>query len=233
MTDLNFDFTNIDPHFTPGSFLPVSDDKGWLVILTGDKGFVQTANQKGYFLELVGVGQDQQVAGQEFSLRFNLQHESPGAVKAAQAQLAALGYVLGFPGRIGNTAELMNKPFRVVSVEQVQNGQKTGMTQLANNGIRDVNGNEPSNKGPQQAQPAPQVPPQMPPQGQQQQPGNGNWQQPGQQQPPQNGNWGGQQPAQQQPPQGQPGNWQQGPQGQPQGGQQPTQGGGAPGWAQP
>jgi len=193
VTALGFDFTQIDPNFGGGGFLPVSDERGWLVVLTADNGFKAAQSGQGMYLELVGKGQDQAVANQEFALRLNLQHTNPQAIQAAYSQLAALGLVCGLQGRVNDTSELFNKPFRVVSVKQ----KDSEYTQLANNGIRDVNGNKPGKfgQGPQQSQPAPQqfggsgqgggFPPQgqgqpggfqpqgQPPQGQATQPGQG------------------------------------------------------------
>lgn len=153
---LNFDFSQIDPNFSGGGFLPVSDEKGWLVVLTGSNGWKPARSGDGYYLELVGIGQEPAVANKEFYLRLNLQHTKPSAQMAAAAQLSALGHVLGLPGRIGMVSELFNKPFRVVSVKQ----DNSEYTELARNGIRDVNGNPPGKggSGPQMATPAPQIP---------------------------------------------------------------------------
>lgn len=243
MTDLNFNFQNIDPDFGGGAgFLPVSDDKGWLVILTGDNGW-KPAPKGGFYLELVGQGQEGPVSGQEFALRLNLQHTNVTAQQIAASQLSALGHVLGFPGMIPNTAAMFNKPFRLVSVKQNNNDY----TQLANNGIRDINGNSPGGKGPQQSQPAPQQPPAPPPQQQNNQQWQGQQPQQQQQPPQQQQNWQGQGQqwqggnAPQQPPQGQAG-FVTGPAGQaPQGQQQAApqqwqgqgqqQGGAMPSWA--
>lgn len=174
MTALNYDFSQVDPNFSGGSFLPVSDDKGWLVVLTGDNGFKPAQSGKGHYLELIGKGQDQAVAGQEFTIRLNLQHTEPKAVAAAAAQLAALGIVCGLPGRITDASELFNKPFRLVSVKQ----PNSDYTQLADNGIRDVNGNKPQKLGsaPQTAQTAPVAPQQAPQQFAPQQAPQGGWQ---------------------------------------------------------
>ena len=160
MTLLNFDFTQVDPNFSGGSFLPVSDDKGWLVVLNGDNGFKQASSGQGYYLELVGKGQDAAVANMDFTLRLNLQHAKPQAVAAAYAQLAALGIVCGLPGRVADTSELFNKPFRLVSVKQ----KDSEYTNLADNGIRFADGSKPARggQGAQTAQPAPQIP-QAPP----------------------------------------------------------------------
>lgn len=238
MTMLNFDFSNVSPESPGGgSFLPISDDKGWLVILTGDNGFKPNSKNTGHYLELVGVGQDAQVSGQEFSLRFNLQHSEPKAVAAAVAELSALGHVLGLPGRINNTADLFNKPFRVVSEQQ----KGSEYTQLARNGIRDVNGNKPGGaaKGPQTAgAAAPGAGPAIPPQGGQPAQGGApaGWGGAPQGQPPaQGGQWGGapqqgQQQQQQQGWGGQPGQGQ--PPAQPAQGQ-PQQGGAPGGWGAP
>lgn len=196
MTDLNFDFSQVNPIFEGGSFLPVSDAKGWLVILTKDDGWKQSQSKpNNWYLQLSGIAQEGAVAGQEFSLRLNLKNDNPKAVNAAAQELAALGTVLGLPGKIGNTAELFNRPFRVVSEQQMVDGKPTAYTQLATNGIRDVNGNMAgkAGAGPQQAAPAPQIPGQ---------PGGGFPPQGGAAPPFQQGPQGGA-PFAQQPPQGQ------------------------------
>lgn len=231
-----FDATQVDPNFTGGGFFPVSDAKGWLVQLIRDEGFKPSKSGEGQYLALVVAGIDGPVAGQEAIIRLNLQHTKQGAIAAAQAQLSALCHVTGVH-KPGSTADLMGKPFRVVSVEQTQTeadkaAGKTPFTQLADNGIRDANGNRPGQNasGAQQAaqQPTGQAPVNPAIQQQQQQPAQdpnagqaafgGSAQQPAQ------GGGGapgwGQQPAQQQG--GAPG-W---------GQQQQQGGGGAPGWAQ-
>jgi hypothetical protein len=166
-TQLNYDFSQVNPVFEGGSFLPVSPPNGWLAILTGDEGWKPVKSGQGNMLILNGVCQEGPAQGQEFVLRFNLQHNNPKAVAAAAQELAALGHVLGLPGRIDVTDQLFNKPFRVVSEQQVDDkGAPTQYTQLATNGIRDVNGNMAgkAGSGPQTAQPAPQAPA-FPPQG--------------------------------------------------------------------
>lgn len=246
-----FDATTVDPNFGGGSFFPVSDQKGHLVIITADNGFKPAKSGQGNFLSLTIKAQEGSIAGQETELRLNLQHSSQGAVAAAQAQLSAICHVVGVP-RPNTTADLFNRPFRVVSELQDSN-KPDGYTQLANNGIRDVHGNKPGGQAQQggaSAQP-PQMPAGQPPAGNFQQPpqGQGGFQQQQppagafQQQPPQGGQqaggWGqqGGQPPQGQ--QGQPGWGQAGqqaapPQGQGGGGwgQGQPAGGGAPGWAQ-
>lgn len=239
MTDLNFDFTQINPVYEGGSFLPVSDAKGWLVVLTEDQGWKQAKNQNNWFLQLAGKCQEGPAMGQDFVLRFNLKNDNPKAVAAAAQELAALGHVTGLPGRIGNTAELFNRPFRVVSEQQKDaEGKPTAYTQLATNGIRDVNGNMAGKvgAGPQTAQPAPQIPAGQPqggapfgaPAGQPAQPQGGAPFQPQGGAPfqPQG------QPQGQSAPFGQPAPFG-APQGQPQGAPfgAPAGGGGAPAWA--
>lgn len=253
-TVINFDATNIDPTFGGGgSFFPVSDDKGHLVIICGDNGWKTAQSQKGQYLEIVLRCVEGPYNGQEAPLRLNLQHENPQAVQMANGQLSALCHVTGVL-RAQTIAEMMNRPFRVVSVAQPQTDAdkqagKQPYTNLADNGIRDVNGNRPSKgAGVQTAQTAPQQPSQ-PPQMQQPPQGQGGWGgapagAPAQNtQPPQNaqGGWGNQAPPQgnQQPPQGDPNaNWggqapqntQAPPQGQ-QGGWNGGGQGGAPSWA--
>lgn len=211
-TVLNFDATTVDPNYSPGEgFLPVSDERGWLVILNEDRGLKPASSGKGQYLELAGVCQEGPHAGKPFSMRFNIYHESPGTVTAAYAQLSAIGHCVGVL-RIGTAADLFNKPFRVVS--ELQDPSKPdGYTQLARkNGIRDANGNPPNAGNGGQAQGgAPQTQPQM-----------NNPTQPQPQPQPQ----GGQMTAQ--------GNWQGQGQAGPNAGQnQPQQGqGGAPNWAQ-
>lgn len=193
-----FNAGQVDPNFGGAGFLPVSDERGWLVVLTQDNGFKPSKSGEGQYLELVIKGQEGQVAGVEGVLRLNLQHSKPNAVAAAQAQLSALCHVTGVLTP-NTTADLFNKPFRVVSVLQ-DASKPEGYTQLADNGIRDVNGNKPGKaaSGPTTAGP---VAPQQPAPAQQQQ-----------------------QPAQPAQGGGQPG-W-----GQPPADQQGQQGGGAPSW---
>lgn len=230
---LNFDASTVSPEFGGSSFFPVSDEKGWLVVIAGSNGFKTANSGKGQYLELILKGQEGPVAGQDATLRLNLMHENQTAVQAAYAQLSAIAHVTGVM-RIGNVSDVFNRPFRVVSVEQKQTeadkaAGKAAYTQLADNGIRDQQGNRPGKggQGPQVAQTAPQMT--QAPQMQQAQPPQGG----GQAAAPQWGQQGGgqvqQQPAQQQT-QAAP-DW--GQQQQQQGGQAVPQSGGAPAWGQP
>lgn len=223
-----FNAGQVDPNFGGQSFFPKSDDKGHLVILVADNGWKPAKSGEGQYLELILKAQEGAIAGMEAPLRLNLQHAKPNAVAAAQAQLSAICHCVGVLTP-STTADLFNRPFRVVS-ELQDPAKPDGYTQLANNGIRDVNGNKPgaAQSGAVSPQPAQQAPvqPQQPAQ-----PAQGGA--PG---------WGGQPgPAQGQPAQGGvagptgPG-W-----GAPAQAAQPAQGGpswngpaqgGAPGWAQ-
>lgn len=164
MTALNFDFSQVNPIFEGQSFLPVSPATGWLVVITKDNGFKQVQDKpNNWYLHLEGVGQEGPVTGKEFSLRLNLKNDNPKAVAAAAQELAALSIVCGIQGVLQDAAQLINRPFRVISEQQIDKttGQPTQYTQLATNGIRDVNGNMAgkAGAGPQTAQPAPQIPP--------------------------------------------------------------------------
>lgn len=221
-----FNAGQVDPNFGGQSFFPKSDDKGHLVILVADNGWKPAKSGEGQYLELILKAQEGAIAGMEAPLRLNLQHAKPNAVAAAQAQLSAICHCVGVLTP-STTADLFNRPFRVVS-ELQDPAKPDGYTQLANNGIRDVNGNKPgaAQSGAVSPQPAQQAPAQ-----------------------PAQGGWGGQPgPAQGQPAQGgiagaagpgwgnaQQGQAQQTAQGGP-GWGAPAQGnaapGGAPGWAQ-
>lgn len=239
-TPLNFDATSVDPNFSGGGFFPVSDTKGWLCQMVRDDGFKPSRSGDGQYLSLVVVGLEGPVAGQEAVIRLNLQHTKQTAIAAATAQLSALCHVTGVL-KAGTTADLMGKPFRVVSVEQAQTAAdkeagKPAFTQLADNGIRDVDGNRPGQaSGAQQVQSAAPVNPAQQQQVQTQQPAFGAGA--AQQQDPNQGQqggapgWGGGAPAAGQgaAAPGWGGAAQQG--GQQQQGQQGG-GGGAPGWAQ-
>lgn len=157
-----FNAAQVDPNFGGAGFFPKSDEKGHLVIIVADNGWKPAKSGEGQYLELMLKAQEGPIAGQEAPLRLNLQHVKPNAVSAAQAQLSAICHVVGVLTP-GTTADLFNRPFRVVSELQDAN-KPDGYTQLANNGIRDVNGNKPgqAQSGPVSGQPAQPQQPQQP-----------------------------------------------------------------------
>lgn len=239
---LNFDASTVNPLSEAGGFLPVSEDpRGHLVVIT-DWPNEPTENGKknGHHVPISIKIIEGPLAGTEGVHRLNMFHNDEGPRKAAYTELSALIHVINGPNnlRVANSQELLNKPFRMISVRQKPDDPENTYTQLARNGLRDVNGNKPLETGgntPTNAGPAIGGP--SGGGGQPQQQNNGwnpqqNQGQPQNQQPqqeqPQNTGWnsGGQ-------PQGQPSNagggaW------QPQGGNatqgQPA-GGGAPGGA--
>lgn len=234
-TQYQFDATTVEPSQGGGGGLPVSDDKGHLVVIIGDSTKPTRAND-GWRLLLRLKVVDGPSAGAEGDYGLNLGNPSAEATRIAHAELSAIMHCIGILRINQSFAELYNRPFRVVVKPQTNEPRYTEVTK-----VLDANGNPPKAGGPQTAGGAPAAP--QPPAGGAQ----GGWNQPPAGQPAQpqgqpqggvqGGGWGNPNaPAgPQQPPQGQPapGGWGQ-PGGQPpQGaGPQPQQGGGAPGWAQ-
>lgn len=164
MSQFMFDASTVNPEWGASGFFPVSDDKGHLVVITSVGEMAPASTGAGSFLPLNLKIIEGTLSGSEGVLRLNLQHEKQGAVAAAFAQLSALVHVCGKYPRINHPSELANIPFRVVSVLQ-DASKPDGYTQLANNGIRDAQGNKPGKpgSGPQSAgNQAPQNPNQAP-----------------------------------------------------------------------
>lgn len=243
---LNTDFSNIQPNAGGGGRFPPSDPKrGWLCRITASEAKENKA-KNGWIGVLTLRGMEPGVQDQEHLMNINLANPNQQAVDIGQGELSAIAHCIGIL-RVGNSAELHEKPFRVLVRKQEGSEVYTEVY-----GIRDVNGNEPGKAGqgpivattppaggftpgagaPAQGGFGPGPGTGAPAQGGGA-PGWGGGAPQGQPQgQPAQGGWTGQPTGGQQAPQGG-GGWQGGP---PQGGQadpnagQP-QGGGAPGWA--
>ena len=193
-----------------GAFLPIENqpEVGWLVSIKGDNGMKPAKSGAGWYREIVLVGMEGPISGQEFVWRWNVLNDNQTTVEITNNQIAALCNVLGVM-RFNQPTELVGRPFRLVAEKQ-KGENPQGWTQLAQKGIRDVNGNIPGRGTGAAAQNPPQ-PGQVPPNQPQPQP-------PMQPQPPQPG-----QPA---PPMGPQGQW------VPSNAQQPAQAPAAPTWTQ-
>lgn len=170
--ELNFDASTVNPISEAGGFLPVSDEKGHLVVIT-EWPNEPTANKngKGHHVPITVKIIEGQLTGAEGIHRLNMYHEDEGPRRNAYQELSALVHVINGPNnlRIRHSSELLNKPFRMISVKQKPDDPENTYTQLARNGIRDRNGNKPGEAG-NTATSQPNAP--SGPQGQQ---GGGGW----------------------------------------------------------
>lgn len=148
---LNFDASTVNPISEAGGFLPVSEDpRGHLVVIT-DWPNEPTENGKknGHHVPISIKIVEGPLAGTEGVHRLNMFHNDEGPRKAAYTELSAIVHVINGPNnlRVANSQELLNKPFRMISVRQKPDDPENTYTQLARNGIRDVNGNKPLETG--------------------------------------------------------------------------------------
>lgn len=237
---LNTDFTNIAPNLPGGAQFPVTTDKLGHLVQIIESGPRETKDKGGMRLVLKMEILDGPHKGTVGEHGINVANANQDAVRIGYSEISAIAHVTGTL-RVGNSAELHRKPFRILVRQQKGDASYTEIY-----GVLDANGNEPgkAGQGPLNAgQPgggfggapgngfgggAPQGGFQPGPgQGAPQGGGNANWQpNPGQDQQGGGGGqpgWTGGGNQQQQPPQnGAPG-W------GPGGGN--AQGGGAPGWA--
>ena len=126
-----------------GAFLPIEGqpEVGWLVAIKGDNGMKPAKSGAGWYREIVLVGMEGPINGNEFAWRWNVLNDNQTTVEITNNQIAALCNVLGV-GRFNQPMELAGKPFRLVAEKQ-KGENPQGWTQLAQKGIRDVNGNIP------------------------------------------------------------------------------------------
>jgi hypothetical protein len=139
----DFDATQYDPTQQP-SALPVSDSKGWPVIIIASqpKPTKDSAPENpAWFLELMLQIIDGPYKGVTGADRLNLCNANQEAVDIAYKRLSAYCHVLG-KYRIGRTEELHNQPLRVIVEQQKKNPEYTQITK-----ILDINGNEPHKAG--------------------------------------------------------------------------------------
>lgn len=139
---LNTDFSTIEPNQGGASYFPVSDSKGWLCQIT-ESDSKETASKDGRMGVFTLTGLEGPVMGKTHTYRINTANPNPEAVRIGQGELSALAHVTGHL-RVGNSAELHMKPFRVViasdATEKYPDATKV-------TGVRDVNGNAPKSAG--------------------------------------------------------------------------------------
>ena len=130
---LNFDCTSVAPNYGgTGAMFPESDDKGWLVQITGGE-MRQTRDKTGTMLVLSLEGLDDAVKGISVEYRLNVVNSSPQATEIAKGNLCALGKVCGVQ-KIGPVKDIAHKPFRVIVAKSAKNEN------LEIRGVRNVNG---------------------------------------------------------------------------------------------
>lgn len=143
--ELNFDASTVNPISEAGGFLPVSEDpRGHLVVISEWPAQpTENGKKNGHHVALIVKIIEGPHAGTEGVHRLNMFHEDEGPRKAAYTELAALAYVIKGPNnlRVAHSSELVGKSFRMISVRQKPDDPENTYTQLARNGIRDVNGN--------------------------------------------------------------------------------------------
>lgn len=139
---LNMDYSGIDPNAGGRSYLPVSDSKGWLVVMTDSQG-KENGKKTGTILECKLVGQEGVVMGMEHTLTINITNPSQQAVTIGQGECSAIAHATGHV-RVGNSQEWHGKPFRVVVVSDASE-QYPNATRVQR--IHDVNGQVPQRAG--------------------------------------------------------------------------------------
>lgn len=152
---LNFDARQFSPASVDGGAeqLPVSDHLGHPVVITSDE-LVEAKNSpkdaqgnaQNKFLALNLQVIDGPHKGAKGTYRLNILNASPQAAEIAAKQLSAICHAIG-SFQVGNSAELYNKPFRVV-VEQQADPKYTQIK-----GVLTLQGIDPGNPnaGPRQA----------------------------------------------------------------------------------
>ena len=142
---INTDFSQIEPsEGGGGSYLPISDSKGWLVIIT-ESGPQETKDKEGMMCVMNLVGQEGPVQGKSHTYRVNVTNKSQKAVEIGMSELSAVAHVTGHT-RVGNSQEWHGKPFRVVTVaEPDANGNDVGRTRIVR--VNDVHGNSAKKAG--------------------------------------------------------------------------------------
>ena len=128
-----FDPNNFVPTMSGGQSLPVSPKEGWLVTIV-DSTMKPTNKGTGTMLVLCLKIQEGPQTGLEGDWRLNLGNPNPVTVKIAQNELACICHAVGHLGAIQTTEPLHNKPFRVIVVAQMENGQPhpEGYTDIKN-----------------------------------------------------------------------------------------------------
>lgn len=146
---VNTDFSGIEPNAGGMSYLPVSDSKGWQVIITDSKD-QENGKKTGRVAVLDILGQEGAAQGKTTQMFVNLTNPEQKAVEIGLGELSAIAHATGHI-RVGNSQEWHNKPFRVVVVSDASEKYPTA-TRIQR--VLDINGNFPKPGGQQAMQPA-------------------------------------------------------------------------------
>ena len=152
-----FDPNQIAPTTGGGNNLPVSDDKGHVVVITGSE-MQQTKDGTGTMLVLHLQVTEGPHRGAEGVYRLNIGNREAVAVQIALSQLSAICWSVGQLQAFQDVAVLYNRPFRVIVKLQSGEGGNKGYTEIAR--VLDVAGNRPGTQ--RQATAAPSMVPAAP-----------------------------------------------------------------------
>lgn len=139
---LNMDYSNVEPNSGGGQWLPISDSKGWLVVISDSKGQENSA-KTGTVLVLDIVGQEGAAQGKTTQHFINITNPVQKAAEIGQGECSAIAHATGHV-RVGNSSEWHGKPFRVV-VTPDPSEKYPNATRIT--AIRDVHGNVPKLPG--------------------------------------------------------------------------------------
>jgi hypothetical protein len=177
-----------------GSQMPISDEKGWNVVIIGSSVEPTQADPNNGKLVLTMVIVDGEAQGVEGNDNLNIFHSNPTTSAMADQQLSAYCWAVRKPDA-KMTEELHNIPFKIVVTKNPKDDRYVNIKPLAADGSKPSDLAKGVNSGPGQQAP-PTAPPQAPPPQQQQAPPPQQQQTP----PPAGQQWGGQPPANEAPP---------------------------------
>ena len=119
-----FDCRSVEPATGGGNQLPLSDAKGWPVIITGtDIVGVKGKENSAAFILLNLLIIDGEHKGVEGTYRINYFSDNETAARIAKEQLSAVGYVTNV-FQLSDTEQLKNIPFRIVVGNQKPNADQ-------------------------------------------------------------------------------------------------------------
>lgn len=149
---INTDFSGIAPNSPSGQQLPVTTDKLGHLVHIVDSGTKTMKDGQGTRAILTLEIIDGPYKGVTGEYGINIAHPNQETVRIGFSELSAIAHCVGVL-RVGNSAELHRKPFRILVRQQKDNPQYTEVY-----GVLDVNGNEPkkAGQGPVAPQPAQQ-----------------------------------------------------------------------------
>lgn len=150
-----FDPNQIAPTTGGGQNLPVSDDKGHVVVITGSE-MVPTKDGTGTMLVLHLRVTEGPHSGAEGIYRLNIGNREAVAVQIALSQLSAICWSVGQLQAFQDVSVLYNRPFRVIVKLQTGEGGNKGYTEIAR--VLDVGGNRPGTQRSAPVASAPNVP---------------------------------------------------------------------------